>query len=183
MVAFDAGFLSILFHPNPGIPADPSTQASVTSPRERVECLIDTLSDTGEKIIIPTPALAEVLIALGRRAATKAVTDLHGESVFKIESFDERAAIELSQMAEVRPGQKKQREQVGTWAKINFDRQIVAIAKVNGAKTIYSTDEDVRKLATREGLLSIALHELPLPPPSTPRLPFPETQSDGESEK
>jgi len=179
MVEFDAGFLSILFHPNPGIPSEPGTNKSVTDSRKRVEFLIDTLSESGEQILVPTPALAEILIALGKSAGAQVVDDLHGESAFKIEAFDERAAIELSHMSELKAGEKKRKGQQGTWAKVKFDRQIVAIAKVNGVRTIYSTDGDVQKLGIREGLAVVALHELPLPPPSTLELPFEEEEANG----
>lgn len=179
MVEFDAGFLSVLFHQNPRIPAEPGTGKPVTDAKDRVEFLINTLSESGEQILIPTPALAEILIALGKMAGAQAIDDLHGESAFRIEGFDERAAIELSHMAELKPGEKKRKGQQGTWAKVNFDRQIVAIAKVNGVKTIYSTDGDVRKLAVKEGLTAVALHELPSPPPSTPSLPFGENEANG----
>jgi hypothetical protein len=51
----------------------------------------------------------------------------------------------------------------GTWAKVKYDRQIVAIAKVEAADTIYSDDEDVRKLAIQAGLAVMKISELPLP--------------------
>jgi hypothetical protein len=50
------------------------------------------------------------------------------------------------------------------WAKIKFDRQIVAIAKVFNVSNIYSDDEDVRALAAPENISVISLAELPLPP-------------------
>lgn len=164
MVAFDAGFLSILFHTSSKVPNDPATGKPPDFAKERIEHLIDTLSEDGEKILIPTPALSELLIALGKSGA-QAITRLHGESVFQIRDFDERAAIELAEMSRVKADEKKQKKQGGTWAKVKFDRQIVAIAKVNGAKVVYSTDDDLLKLAVREGLKAIACHELPLPSP------------------
>jgi len=51
-----------------------------------------------------------------------------------------------------------------SWAKVKFDRQIVAIAKVTGASIIYSDDEDVAKLAQPVGIEVIALNALPEPP-------------------
>jgi predicted nucleic acid-binding protein len=168
MVEFDADFLSVLFHPNPAMPP-------VDRAKERVEHLIDTLSESGERILIPTPALSELLIALGRTAAAQAIDAIHGEAAFKISPFDERAAIELSLMSEVKPRGKKRKEQGGTWAKVKFDRQIVAIGKVNGVSKIYSMDNDIHNLAVREGLAAVGLQELPLPPPKTGEL-FPDRE-------
>ena len=84
--------------------------------------------------------------------------------------FDERAAIELALMSETTQGEKKRKEQAGTWAKVKFDRQIVAIAKVNRVKAVYSTDGDVLALALREGLRGFACHDLPIPPPENMEL-------------
>lgn len=116
MVVFDAGFLTVLLHPNPRLPPNPTTAEPIKYAKERIEYLIDTLSESGEQVIIPTPALAEVLIALGRSAASTAIDSLHGEAAFKIEGFDERAAIELSLMSELTSGQAKRKDQAGTWA-------------------------------------------------------------------
>ena len=57
MVVFDASILLFVFEEN--------VKASVPRAKERVEYLIDTLSKTGEKIIIPTPALSECLVHAG----------------------------------------------------------------------------------------------------------------------
>lgn len=51
-----------------------------------------------------------------------------------------------------------------TWAKVKFDRQIVAIAKVARATAIYSDDADVRTIATAEGIVVIGLAQLSVPP-------------------
>jgi hypothetical protein len=49
------------------------------------------------------------------------------------------------------------------WAKVKFDRQIVAIAKVVGATVIYSDDKDVATLAKKQGIETIGVADLPLP--------------------
>ncbi|MFD2857474.1 hypothetical protein ACFSZS_25900 [Seohaeicola zhoushanensis] len=54
--------------------------------------------------------------------------------------------------------------QDATKTKVKFDRQIVAIAKTEGAHTIYSDDEDVCKYARRAKINSISTHQLALPP-------------------
>jgi hypothetical protein len=51
-----------------------------------------------------------------------------------------------------------------TWAKVKYDRQIVAIAKVCGATTIYSDDEDVEALGKTAKIAVTGLSALPLPP-------------------
>lgn len=81
-----------------------------------------------------------------------------------IKPFDEKAAIELA-ASEVEDRQKgsKRGGSAAPWAKLRFDRQIVAIAKTNGASRIYSDDDDVAKFATRLGIQVIRTWELPLP--------------------
>ena len=53
---------------------------------------------------------------------------------------------------------------------MKFDRQIVAIAKVEGAERIYSNDGDIARYAKAEGLEVIRLQDLPDPPEKTPDL-------------
>jgi transposase-like protein len=50
-----------------------------------------------------------------------------------------------------------------TWAKVNFDRQIVAIAKVEPVSALYSTDNDVHAFAKLMGVPCFHLADLPLP--------------------
>jgi hypothetical protein len=53
-----------------------------------------------------------------------------------------------------------------TWAKLNYDRQIIAIALTNRADAVYSIDDSVLALAEQVGLTPVGLKDLPLPPPS-----------------
>ena len=46
---------------------------------------------------------------------------------------------------------------------MNFDRQIVAVAKVNGAKVIYSDDKTLNTFAKRLGIESVSSWDLPAP--------------------
>ncbi len=81
-----------------------------------------------------------------------------------IKPFDEVAAIELAAL-EVEDRQRvgKRAGSASPWAKIRFDRQIVAIAKTNKAKRIYSDDEDIVKFASRIGIQVVPTWELLLP--------------------
>ena len=58
----------------------------------------------------------------------------------------------------LRLGDKKEGSE--SWAKLKFDRQIVAIAKVKGADTIYSNDSDIRRYARMDGLKVVTLDDL-----------------------
>ena len=61
MVVFDATFLSHLLYPKSRPPLDPSTGQPVEKAKERVEFLVRCLQETKQKIIVPTPALSELL--------------------------------------------------------------------------------------------------------------------------
>jgi hypothetical protein len=81
--------------------------------------------------------------------------------------FDSLAAIEAAVLtrAAIDAGNKRSGSE-SAWAKIKFDRQIIAIAKVARATAIYSDDADVRAIATAEDIAVIGLAELPVPPQS-----------------
>ena len=49
-----------------------------------------------------------------------------------------------------------------TWAKVKFDRQIVAIALVEGASAIYSDDRGVKVFGEIAGLRVVRIPDLPL---------------------
>jgi hypothetical protein len=57
----------------------------------------------------------------------------------------------------------------GPWSKVKVDRQIVAIAKVHGAETIYSDDGDVRSLGEDSGIAVTRIVDLPVPTGSSPK--------------
>jgi len=61
----------------------------------------------------------------------------------------------------------------GTWAKVKFDRQIIAIAKVHRVSAIYSDDKDVKAWAEQHGIRVVRLEDIELPPELAQRsLPF-----------
>jgi predicted nucleic acid-binding protein len=157
MRAFDASILLFVF--------DENTASSIPRAKERVEFLIETLSDAAEKIIIPTPALSECLVHAGP-AGAEYLTIIAKQSCFRVASFDQRAAVEAAvRTYDARQrGQKKGGRPEASKAKIKFDRQIVAIAAVEGATVLYSDDEDVCAYAREARMEAYRLADLPLPP-------------------
>jgi predicted nucleic acid-binding protein len=164
MVVFDAAVLTLLLWEGSDAPLDPATQKPVTDAKKRLDHLVHTLQKTKSKILIPTPVLAEVLVEAGA-GGSKYVKILQKSAVFEIKDFDALAAIELAEMTRVaiKKGDKKSGE-IASWQKIKLDRQIAAIAKVAGAKTLYTDDRALRRFASAAGMQVIGVHELSLPP-------------------
>lgn len=164
MVVFDASILVFLLDPNASPPLDPATNNPVLRARDRVDFLVSSLEKSKTKIVIPTPALSEVLIFAGN-AGQDYLMEMNTNSCFKIVDFDQRAAIEIAATirSAIDKGDKRNGIQA-SWAKIKFDRQIISIAKVERATSIYSDDEDIKKLAPKSGIKVIGIAELPLPP-------------------
>lgn len=163
MVVFDATMLMLMLRPNSGRPVDSNGQPISQVP-ERIAHLVQSLEKSRTRIIVPTPALSEVLVRSGT-AAPGIVETFSRSAVFRIVPFDSLAAIEAAVMTRtaIDAGGKRGGSEA-TWAKVKFDRQIVAIAKVTQATAIYSDDGDVRTIAAGEDIPVIGLPELPLPP-------------------
>lgn len=164
MVVIDATILLLMLRPGTPVPAGPDG-VPIDRPKERIDYLVQRLDKAKTKIIIPTPALGEALVRAGAAATQQIVEHLQRYSVFSIEPFDTRACIEVAAMSREAIGSgKKKGGSDSTWAKVKYDRQIVAIAKVNGASTIYSDDGDIVTLGARAKIGVIGLADLPLPP-------------------
>lgn len=177
MVIFDTTFLLHLIDPALPPPMDPHTSKPVVEVNRRIAQLVSELRERREKIIIPTPALSELLV-LAEQAGAGYLTKLSKSSVFQIESFDARAAVELAVMtATAKKAGDIRAGSTASMAKIKFDRQIVAIARVHRVSVIYTNDNELRKFAADRGIKAIAVWELPLPPIEV-QLPLPWDQPD-----
>jgi hypothetical protein len=163
MVVIDATMLLLLLRPGTKAPTD-AQGVPIEKCKERIEFLIQKLQREKSKIIIPTPALSETLVRAGAEASLQIVEYINKYAVFRIEAFDTRAAIELAAMSREAMGRKGKRGgSTAVWAKVKFDRQIVAIAKVCGATEIYSDDGDIKTLAKQANITVIGVSDLPLP--------------------
>jgi predicted nucleic acid-binding protein len=153
-VVFDASFLVPLLDPK--VKGEGNIDI-------RLDYLLRSLEKTKTKIIIPTPALCEVLIGASD-AAPQYLEIINRSSAFKIAPFGTRAAVEAAaaHREALRAGDKK--EGSTSWLKVKFDRQIVAIAKVEGADKIYSNDADIERFSVKDSLEVMKLDQLPFPP-------------------
>ena len=83
MVGFDAAMLLLLLRPDAGAPLDPQTGKPVEFVEERISRLITQLEKRKTQIVIPTPALSEVLVRAGA-AAAEYVNTINSMTVFRI---------------------------------------------------------------------------------------------------
>jgi len=164
MVVMDAGTLLLLFRPNVDCPLDSTTGQPVAQVQERLSYLVKCLEKEKTKIVIPTPALSELLVRAGN-AGPPLVQQINKLSVFRIVPFDTLAAIETAAMTKAALDDGDKRSGIdGPWTKVKYDRQIVAIARVAQATAIYSDDGHIETLAKLAGLNVIGVAALPLPP-------------------
>ncbi len=174
MVAIDNTFLSLMLHPHAKPPNDPATGKPAERIADRIEKLLEDLDSNSERIILPTPVLSEFLILVGKEGP-QYLDKLSSMKNILIKPFDELAAIELAaREVEDREKGSKRGGSASTWAKLRFDRQIVAIARTNKADPIYSDDEDVRTFATRLGIEVIRTWALPLPSAKQINIEYPQ---------
>jgi len=167
MVIFDSSILLLVLDPNAKPPNDPATGQPLDKAAERIEYLIENLTADKEKIVIPTPVLSEVLVHAGD-AMQPYLDIMNVQAAFRIAPFDQKAAIEaaLAMSDAIKRGGHRvdAANPDATKTKIKFDRQIVAIAKAEGAHAIYSDDADVHNYAKHAGLNAYHTADLDLPP-------------------
>ena len=156
MLVFDANFLIYFL--------DPKIKGGVGS-NPRIDHLVATIQKTGERIVVPTPALSELLVKAGD-AGPKYLEIVARSKFFRVAEFGERAAVEAAALTReaIAKGNKRGATPEADWAKVKFDRQIVAIARVVGAKAIYTNDDLLAKHARAVELDAIGLDDLPEPP-------------------
>ena len=163
-VVFDTSFLLPIFSQDLRIaPKDPTTGKPVEKYYERIDYHFTQLVSSGTKILIPAPALSEILVKAGQ-AGKNYLKRIESASAFFIVPFETHAAIEVAEMSRRATERGDKREgSAEPWQKIKIDRQIIAIAKASGAEIIYSDDRSLRKFAEQDGLKTVSSDELPLP--------------------
>jgi len=178
VVAFDNTILSLLLFPDAKL-------QGVEFARERVLGLMQKLVAAREQVLIPSPALCEALVTEGVDPG-QVLEEIRKYACLRIGDFDQRAAIEMALRLRQAIQARDSREGLpSTKSAMKFDRQIVAIALVNGARVLYSDDAGVQKFAARCSLPVERTGDLPVPAMQND-LPFDSQQagdSSGDAEK
>jgi len=161
MVAIDACIALIIWFPD--------LPCAVADARDRVDYLLEDLERRNEKILIPAPALAELLVEAGN-AGAPFVNEILKSGKFRVSAFDTRAAVEVAlQIAQARKrGNKRGKGNKDNWQKVKFDHQIVAIAKTEGVSILYTNDSGLANFAKANDMEVIGVDDLPSPPSRTP---------------
>jgi predicted nucleic acid-binding protein len=159
-VVFDTSILVLAVNPEAKPPKNPNTDSPLEHARQRVDYLIRTLSKKKASVVIPSPVLCELLIHAG--VAINDYVEKLRRAPFFIAPFDTRAAIECAQA--LRKHGMSGKGQDNPRAKIKFDRQIVAIAKLANAETIYSDDSDIFKYGIQANIRVVRSFDLDLDP-------------------
>ncbi len=179
---FDTGFLYVLFDDRARVPRDAKGKPVVDRAQDRIDFLVQRISaGRDNKIILPTPALAEFMLLAADRWIDY-LTIIRRRSIFEIAGFDDPEAVELVEhwqkfgdAKRLKPGTPE------TWAKLKYDRQIAAIARTHRVQEVYSTDADLRKYANQLNMKFVGLEDLSLPPTTQGLLPFEETSAEVRS--
>jgi len=164
MVVFDATMMLLFMRPNVNAPPDPKTGLPVENAEARISALIEDLEKQKIKIIIPTPALSELLVRAGEDTQSL-ISIIQKNPVFRITPFDTLAAIEAAVMTRqaIDSGNKRDGADEITWAKIKYDWQIIAIARVHRANAIYSDDNHIHSHCNATQIRVIRLADIPVP--------------------
>jgi hypothetical protein len=162
ILVIDSSALALLVNPAAIPPNDPATDRLLEYAKDRIEHLIAGFKPN-DTIIIPTPVLAEALVR-AKDGAPGVLEAINGLARVKVRAFDVRAAIETASMTReaMVAGDKKAGSQEA-WQKVKVDRQIVAIARVEGANAIYADDKGLVSFARRLNIKVFSTWELPIP--------------------
>lgn len=161
-VGFDSTMLSLLLHPDARAPDDPQTGKPTDHVEQRLQGLLTKLHKKRGKIIIPTPAVAEVLTLIGPTNG-EYLQIINRSRIFEVQPFDEKAAVELAflnrDVFSIIDGKNK----AEPYQKIKIDRQILAICRATRCDRFYTDDKGLIHRAEMCGLPTSRISDVPVP--------------------
>lgn len=135
----------------------------------RLDALLGEVSALKGRVILPTPVLAEFFVRVNEATADW-LTSLQKKPSVIVAPFDLRAAVECGLLdAAAHAKGDKRGGRSDPYQRIKVDRQIVAIAKTNGAELLVTDDKGLGITARAAGIQVKQLSTLPLPPDAAQR--------------
>jgi predicted nucleic acid-binding protein len=174
MVLFDTSVLVLAFDNKASVPTDPVTGLPVEKCQQRIKHLVASISKLKQRVLIPTPTLAEYLVYAGDDKHRR-LDEFMTSKAFSVAPFDIRAAVECALLEDGNSRRGKPVSPVETKVKVKFDRQIIAIAKARGTRVIYTGDKGLAGCARQNNVEVVMTWEIPLPPVEPQmELPYPD---------
>jgi predicted nucleic acid-binding protein len=154
--------LSVLLNPSGKPVYYPGTNVPIEFAQERAESVVAQIEKARRKIILPAPACAELLTAIGPDA--QQYLNVVGRSrVFEVGNFDARGAAELAFLNRGALKAADDQANAEPYQKRKVDRQIIAICKVYGVTELYTDDKGLSNCARICGITPISLSEITIP--------------------
>lgn len=125
--------------------------------RQKLVLLIQDISNRKEPVGIPAPAWAEYLVK-AETATPEIMKNILGRRAIKILPFGMAEALETAEIG------KRLAKPTEDWQHVKYDRQILAIAKTQNARVVYSSDKTIIKEGALLDIPVCELKDLPLPP-------------------
>jgi predicted nucleic acid-binding protein len=140
--------------------ADPKTSEDT---RHKIENIFKVAEKIKTRIILPMPAIAEYLVQADE-GALNILNTLERKTFIFAAPFDRFAAFECALLErQARESGDKRDGSTIPWQKIKIDRQIIGIARAQGATLIITNDQSLKLNALRFGISSIDIDEFELP--------------------
>jgi predicted nucleic acid-binding protein len=161
-VAFDNTFLTLLLNPAASVRPHPITGAITGHMEGRINSLIDSLTTRKELLVLPAPAIAEVMCMV--RPAASVLEKIGAHQCIEPYPFDQKCAVTLADFAQQHGPEMKKMRDKNEWARqrVKVDLQIVAVAVTYGADTLYTDDDSQTAFAELCGLKVLHTWDLPL---------------------
>lgn len=161
-VIFDTNFLTYFSDAAGGFDFKPVDEFDTLE--DRFDLLMEQLAASAKEVIIPAPVLAEVLAA--KHANEENILSIiSNEANIRISDFDKRQGIEFGCMyRNIARGPENRNS-------FKFDMLILTCARVEGVRTIYTADKNLKKKAQDLGIQAISFQELERPYEQEDKIP------------
>lgn len=155
----------------------PRTGNIVDNPEGRAEALLDLMTSKADRILIPTPALSEILVRVeDHELHREYLSVINSMACFDLINFDAISAINCAQL--VNNTELKQLKGVeDDKKKISFDRQIIAMTQAHGGDQLWTHD---RKMLAKAEAVGIVVKSLADVASNMRQIDFVEESGSGE---
>lgn len=128
--------------------------------RARLNQFLRQLDRDKARIVVPTPALAEIFVKKPERMDSFLRT-LRRSSRFSVGEFGTAAAAAAADLMRRHWPNPRARQAEWSRHRLKFDLQILAIAQVVNAACIYTNDKELADLARAERMSAMRFQDLP----------------------